>query len=101
MDPTEIVSSLADTEGRADPYPLYAALHELGEAVELSPRDVIVTGYEAIEAVLRGPRFRVSDESAFDRNFPRWPAHPVLLHRADRILDLHAPRRDRINSVIA
>ncbi len=60
MDPTEIVSSLATTEGRADPYPLYAALHELGEAVELSPRDVIVTGYEAIEAVLRDPGFRVS-----------------------------------------
>src|SRR5258708_11279928 len=101
MDPTEIVSSLADTEGRADPYQLYAALHELGEAVELSPRDVIVTGYEAIEAVLRDPGFRVSDESAFDRNFPGWRANPVLVHGADWILNLNAPRHARIRSLIA
>lgn len=101
MDPTEIVSSLATTEGRADPYPLYAALHELGEAVELSPRDVIVTGYEAIEAVLRDPGFRVSDESVFDRNFPGWRANPVLVHGADWILNLNAPRHARIRSLIA
>ena len=60
MEPVEIVSSLATPEGRADPYPLYAALHDIGEAVQLGPRDVMVTGYEAINAVLRDPGFRVS-----------------------------------------
>ena len=44
MEPVEIVSSLATPEGRADPYPLYAALHEIGEVVQLGPRDVMVDG---------------------------------------------------------
>jgi len=79
MDPSEIVSSLETPEGRADPYPLYAALHKIGEAVELGPRDVMVIGYDAINAVLRDPGFRVTGESAFDRNLPGWRANAVLV----------------------
>jgi cytochrome P450 len=101
MEPVEIVSSLATPEGRADPYPLYAALHDIGEAVQLGPRDVMVTGYEAINAVLRDPGFRVSDESVFDRNLPGWRANAVLVHGADWILNLNGPRHYRIRSLIA
>jgi len=101
MEPVEIVSSLATPEGRADPYPLYAALHDIGEVVQLGPRDVMVTGYEAINAVLRDPGFRVSDESAFDRNLPGWRANAVLVHGADWILNLNGPRHYRIRSLIA
>jgi cytochrome P450 len=101
MDPTEIVSSLATPEGRADPYPLYAALHEIGEAVEFGTGDVTVVGYDAINAVLRDPGFRVTDESAFDRNLPGWQANAVFVQGADWILNLNAPRHSRIRSVIA
>jgi len=100
MDPTEIVNSLATPEGRADPYPLYAALHETGEAVQIGSGDVIVIGYDAINAVLRDPEFRVSDQSVFDR-MPGWQANAVLVQGADWILNLNAPRHSRIRSLIA
>src|SRR5262249_3950877 len=100
MDPTEIVSSLATPEGRADPYPLYAALHEMGEAVELGPSDVMVTGYDAINSVLRDPGFRVSDVSAFDRIQPDWRANAGPVQGAHWILNLNGPRHSRIRSLI-
>lgn len=97
MDPTEIVSSLATSEGRADPYPLY----EIGEAVQAGPGVVMVIGYDAINAVLRDPGFRVSDQSDFDRNLPGWQANAVFVQGADWILNLNAPRHSRIRSLIA
>ena len=66
MDAIEVLTRLGAPEGRANPYPLYAALHEIGEAVEAGPGEVLVVGYDAINSVLRDPGFRVSDETSFD-----------------------------------
>jgi hypothetical protein len=70
MNAIEILTTLGMSEGRADPYPLYAALHELGEAIEVGPDDVIVVGYDAINSVLRDPGFRVTDETIFEKSLP-------------------------------
>jgi cytochrome P450 len=78
MDAIEILTALSTSEGRADPYPLYAALHEKGEVIKIGPGDVMVVGYDAISSVLRDPGFRVSDESAFDKDFPSWRANRFL-----------------------
>jgi hypothetical protein len=51
MDTMEILTALGTPAGRADPYPLYAALHEVGEVIELGPGDVLVVGYDAINSV--------------------------------------------------
>jgi cytochrome P450 len=101
MDTIEILIALGTSEGRADPYPLYAALHEMGEVIEIGPGDVMVVGYDAINSVLRDPGFRVSDESSLDRNFPGWRANPVFIQSADWILNLNAPRHARIRSLMA
>jgi cytochrome P450 len=101
MDLIEILTKIGTAEGRADPYPLYAALHEMGEAVEVAPSEVIVVGYEAINSVLRDPDFRTSDASRFDENFPGWRDNPVFVQGADWILNLNAPRHARIRSLIA
>ena len=101
MDAIEILTALGTSEGRADPYPLYAALHEIGEVIEIGPGDVMVVGYAAINSVLRDPGFRVSDESSFDQNLPSWRANPVLIQGADWILNLNAPRHSRIRSLMA
>ncbi|HLQ56413.1 MAG TPA: cytochrome P450 [Streptosporangiaceae bacterium] len=101
MDAIEILTALGTSEGRADPYPLYAALHELGEVVEIGPGDVMVVGYDAINSVLRDPGFRVSDESSLDKDFPGWRANPVFIQGADWILNLNAPRHSRIRSLMA
>jgi cytochrome P450 len=101
MTPIEILTTLGMPEGRADPYPLYAALHELGEVIEVGPDDVIVVGYDAINSVLRDPGFRVSDDSTFEAGLPAWRANPVFVQAADWILNLNAPRHSRIRSLIA
>lgn len=101
MDLIEILTGLGTPAGRANPYPLFAALHEIGEAVEAGPGEVVVVGYDAISSVLRDPGFLVSDESYFDQMFPGWRAHPVLVQCADWILNLNAPRHSRIRSLIA
>jgi len=81
----EILTALGTPAGRADPYPLYAALHDVGEVIELGPRDVLVVGYDAINSVLRDPGFRVSDESSLDKDFPGWRANPVFVQVVDWI----------------
>jgi cytochrome P450 len=101
MNAIEILTALGTPEGRADPYPLYAALHELGEVIEIGPGDVMVVGYDAINSVLRDPGFRVSDQSSFDRDFPDWRANPVFVQGMDWILNLNAPRHSRIRSLMA
>ncbi len=101
MEVTEILARIGTPEGRADPYPLYAALHEMGEAVEAGPDEVLVVGYDAINSVLRDPRFRTADASDFDEGLPTWRDNPVFVQGADWILNLNPPRHPRIRSLIA
>jgi cytochrome P450 len=101
MNAIEILTALGMPEGKADPYPLYAALHEIGPVIEAGPDDVIVVGYDAINSVLRDPGFRVTDESIFEKGLPSWRANPVFVQSADWILNLNAPRHSRIRSLIA
>ncbi len=101
MDSLEIFTALGTPGGRADPYPHYAALHELGEAINLGPGSVVVVGYDAISAVLRDPGFRVSDEDRFDQDFPGWQANPVFVQAMDWMLNINGPKHARIRSLIA
>ena len=101
MDAIEILTALSKPEGRADPYPLYAGLHELGEVIDLGPQNLAVVGYEAVNTVLRDPGFLVSDRSTFDQTFPGWDANPVFVQGMDWILNLNGPDHVRIRSLIA
>jgi cytochrome P450 len=101
MDAIQIVMELGTPAGRADPYPRYAALHELGEAIRLGPGAVVVVGYEAISAVLRDPGFRASDDTVLDQAFPGWRSHPVYVQGADWLLNINGARHARIRSLIA
>src|SRR6266516_2165559 len=89
MDAAGILTALLSPEGRADPYPLYAALHELGEAVEPAPGHVVAVGYDVVNAVLRDPSFLVSDDAEFGRVFVGWRAHPSLDDFSRSILNLN------------
>jgi cytochrome P450 len=101
MDAIEILAALSRPAGRTDPYPLYARLHEIGEVIPAGPGNVLVVGYEAINAVLRDPGFRVCDEVLFDRIFPDWRESPAYVQVADWILNVNEPRHARIRSVLA
>jgi cytochrome P450 len=101
MDAIEIFTALSTPQGRANPYPYFAALHELGEAVRLAPAATVVVGYDAVSSVLRDPGFRVSDEAELDRSFPGWRANPVFVQAADWILNVDGARHTRVRSLIA
>jgi cytochrome P450 len=101
MDAAQILAALGTPEGRTDPYPLYAALHKLGEVIKLSEHDVLVIGYDDINLVLRDPGFLVTDEATLDEGFPAWRDNPVFLQSVDWILNLNAPRHARIRSLLA
>jgi cytochrome P450 len=101
MDPLEIFTALSTAAGRANPYPHYAELHQLGEAVRLAPGAVAVVGYDAINSVLRDPGFRPADETAWDQSFPGWRSQPVFVQGADWILNLSGAKHARIRSLIA
>ena len=101
MDALEIFTALGTPAGRADPYPHYAALHDLGEAINVAPGSVVVVGYDANNAVLRDPGFRVSDEDRFDHDFPGWRANPVFVQAMDWMLNINGPKHARIRSLIA
>ena len=101
MDAVEIFTKLSTPAGRANPYPHYAQLHEIGEAITLAPGAVVVVGYDAITAILRDPGFRVSDEERFDLDFPGWRSNPVFVQAMDWILNLNGPKHARIRSLMA
>jgi cytochrome P450 len=97
----ETLGALNTPAGRDDPYPHYAALHQVGEAIRLQPGAVMVIGYDAINSVLRDPGFRAGDETTWDETFPGWRSQPVLVQGADWILNTNGPKHARIRSLIA
>jgi cytochrome P450 len=94
----EIFMGLLEPAGRADPYPLYAQLRELGDVVPIYPGEVVVTGYDAISSVLRDPQFLVTDGSWLDQQYPEWREHPSFL--GESILSLNEPEHGRIRRLI-
>jgi cytochrome P450 len=99
MDAAEIFARLLEPDGRADPYPLYARLHGLGPALATGPGFVLVTGYDAISAVLRDPAYQMSDNARMDELMPAWREHPSMSMEA--MLNLNPPAHTRIRAVIA
>jgi cytochrome P450 len=97
----QILEALDTAEGHADPYPLYMALHELGEATRLAPGQVVVVGYDALNTMLRDPGFRHPDFSQFAELMPEWGEHASLVYSGDWILNLNAPEHTRIRNLIS
>lgn len=52
-----VIAELLSPAGRADPYPRYAELHALGPVTRLAETSWVVSGYHAVNQVLRHPGF--------------------------------------------
>lgn len=65
--PSEALGALFTPSGKRNPYPLYAALRELGPVVKLGSKLVIVQGYHACAAALREPGLLVTDTSVHQK----------------------------------
>ena len=90
-----ILEKLMTPAGRADPFPLYAAAHELGPVSAVNDKLFLVCGYAAVNQVLREPRFGLAE-----------PAPSIspddALHSINRsILRANPPDHGRMRSLIA
>ncbi|MFC5664409.1 cytochrome P450 [Kitasatospora misakiensis] len=101
MDGASIIEQLMTTEGRFDPYPLYARAHELGVAVPAGPGVVLVVGHAAASQVLRNPAFAVEDNRSLAADNAELLAHPSVELLGRSILQRNAPDHGRVRSLVA
>ncbi|HEY3903385.1 MAG TPA: cytochrome P450 [Streptosporangiaceae bacterium] len=99
MEVLEIFNGLLEPAGMADPYPLYAALHEHGPIVRANEQLVLVPGYELASSVLRDGAFRVPDAELLDEVNPSWRDHPSL--DPNSMLTLNGGPHSRIRSLFS
>lgn len=99
MEVLEIFNGLLGPAGMADPYPLYAALHEHGPIVRADEQVVLVPGYELASSVLRDGAFRVPDAELLDEVNPSWREHPSL--DPNSMLTLNGDPHSRIRSLFS
>ncbi|HEX5293805.1 MAG TPA: cytochrome P450 [Streptosporangiaceae bacterium] len=90
-----IVGALTSPAGRAEPFPLYAAAHELGPVLEISEGWFLVCSYEGVNQVLRDPGFGLPDPAS-----PR-PGDGELSSLSRSILRANPPDHPRMRSLIA
>jgi cytochrome P450 len=86
-------------EGRRNPYPFYAWLHEQGPVCRVKDRedrfDVVVHGYDAVHQVLRDPAFKVMDDSQLTYH-PSWDEHRAQSVFMNSLVFTNAPRHTRM-----
>ncbi|WP_037902704.1 cytochrome P450 [Streptomyces sp. NRRL S-350] len=101
MDGAEIIERLMTTEVRADPYPLYAKALELGPVVPAGDGMFVVSGYAAVNRVLRTPAFGVATADMMAGLEPAYLAHSSMALFGRSILQRNAPDQPRVRSLIA
>jgi cytochrome P450 len=89
-----ILEKLTTPAGRADPFPLYAAAHELGPMSGLGDGLFLVCGYAAVNQVLREPRFGLADTAT-----PT--SHDALRSMNRSVLRANPPDHGRMRSLIS
>jgi cytochrome P450 len=90
-----ILEQLMTPAGRADPFPLYAAAHQLGPVSALPDGSLLISGYAAVNQVLREQGFGLAEPvSSNSRNDALW-----LMNRS--ILRANPPDHGRMRSLIS
>lgn len=103
------LKELFSPEGRRNPYPFYARLHQLGQACSVDPEvdryAAVVNGYEAIEQVMRSPMFKMLDDVYLDYldggPDPLWRRRPSLQTLQRTIFFLNPPDHTRLRKIFA
>jgi cytochrome P450 len=96
----ELLGALFTPAGSAEPYPLYAALHELGDAFAPPRSSVWVVGYDAIDSVLRSPAVQVIGSTLLEAGFPDWREHPSMMSKGS-VLDLNGTEHARVRAFMS
>ena len=90
-----IIAQLMTPAGRADPFPLYATAHRLGPVAALADGSFVVTGYPAVDQVLREPGFGLADTLSPDSQ------NDALRLMNRSILRTNPPDHGRMRSLIS
>ncbi|MFF2076208.1 cytochrome P450 [Kitasatospora sp. NPDC058162] len=101
MDGAAIIEQLMTTEVRTDPYPLYARAHQLGPVTGAGDGMFVVSGYAAVNKVLRTPAFGVATADMMAGLAPEFAGHSSLALFGRSILQRNAPDQPRVRSLIA
>ncbi len=101
MSTDAIIGDLMTETGRANPYPLYAKLHEIGPASASggNPNFFVANGYREVNAVLRNPGFGRWDEQPEPGT--EWAGHASLTSLNRSLLDLNPPDHTRIRRLMS
>lgn len=100
MHPMQILEALTTPQGRADPYPLYRQVHELGEVTVVDGGFVLVQSYEAVNQVLRSPAFGVAGVAGreeWEQDLLERPSHSAT---GQSILNANPPHHGRMRSLM-
>jgi cytochrome P450 len=101
-DIAELMGELATAAGQADPYPTYARMHRLGEAVAAPDGTIVVTGYQACSAVIRDNRLRKSPGAVLTAaGYPDWEQRPSLRMLFGSMLMLNPPQHTRLRRLVS
>ncbi|WP_229401477.1 cytochrome P450 [Micromonospora okii] len=100
MDVKELLAGLYSEQGRQNPYPLYAALHELGPIRAIPDRpaqstvSAVAGGYEVVDQVLRDPEW-------YKQSPPGWQDEEILRTFESSMMFVNPPAHTRMRSVFA
>jgi cytochrome P450 len=102
----EAIQALRSTEGRRNPYPIYAELHRHGQASLIDPDagdryQAVVNGYDAVNQVLRDPSYVVTDGEMLERQGSKWREHPSLTALLTSMFFSNGPDHARLRGVFA
>ncbi|MFL6164371.1 MAG: cytochrome P450 [Jatrophihabitantaceae bacterium] len=96
-----ILAELFTERARANPYPLYRKLHELGpvsllQADQTGVRDLaaVATGYEVVDTVLRDPSF-------YKKGLPGWQEHVLLSTFETSMMFTNPPTHGRMRNLFS
>lgn len=97
----DLLGALLAPGGRADPYPLYRALHEHGPVLDAGNGYAVAVGHAVVDRVLRDPAFRVEDAERHDLLWPDWRRHPSVASFVNSMLMANSPRHERMRSLVS
>ncbi|WP_416974794.1 cytochrome P450 [Streptomyces sp. 4F14] len=101
LDAARAARALPTPAGRADPYPYYRVLNDLGPAHRLTENRYVANGHACVDRVLRDPTLRVRDRELLDRSWPEGHDHPsVTLQYGSMIFD-NSAAHDRVRRLMA
>jgi cytochrome P450 len=101
VDVQTAVASLLTPDGRADPYPAYAAMHAHAPAFTAGDLFHVVVGYSAVDQMLRDPRLLVENPDLLDRFMPGWRDSVAVSSIARSMLRVNPPDHTRMRRLVS